>query len=370
MARAHPRRELPARPVPRCQGGRARQPVHLRQLSADRVSRSLVLRPLRVQRLPASRGGAARVPRAAAARRRSQAAAAGRGRRGQHPRRRRRSRPRSPRCTSARLSKRARAARSRSHGPTSGGAAAIRSTTGRSAWSIATATRSPQRSPSPPRSSDAPFPREVRADMAARLGRRLRLQRRRHARRLPRLARRSDVPRLRGHPRQRRIEGSDGRDRARPSRGCGSSTSPNGGLSAARNVGLAEATGEIVAYTDADMRVDPRLADVSRSAVPDLRRRRLRRAQRRPGRRSADGAVHRARAGRADARAARRPHRRARARLQHGVPPRGAARHRRLQSHLPARGRRCGRVLAAAGAGREDRVLAARRSSGTTIGPR
>ncbi|MEO8257594.1 MAG: glycosyltransferase [Acidobacteriota bacterium] len=31
---------------------------------------------------------------------------------------------------------------------------------------------------------------------------------------------------------------------------------PNGGLSAARNVGLAEASGEIIAYTDADVRVD------------------------------------------------------------------------------------------------------------------
>ena len=38
---------------------------------------------------------------------------------------------------------------------------------------------------------------------------------------------------------------------------CASSRCPNGGLSAARNIGLSAATGEIVAYTDADVRVDP-----------------------------------------------------------------------------------------------------------------
>ena len=46
------------------------------------------------------------------------------------------------------------------------------------------------------------------------------------------------------------------RDRPRASAGVRVIDTPNGGLSAARNVGLAEATGEIVAYTDADTRVD------------------------------------------------------------------------------------------------------------------
>ncbi len=34
-------------------------------------------------------------------------------------------------------------------------------------------------------------------------------------------------------------------------------TTPNAGLATARNIGLHEATGDIVAYTDADVRVDP-----------------------------------------------------------------------------------------------------------------
>ena len=67
-----------------------RSALHLRQLSADRISRPVVLRRLRVQRLPASRTRAARVSRAPAAHRRAQAAAAGGGRRGQHSRRGRR----------------------------------------------------------------------------------------------------------------------------------------------------------------------------------------------------------------------------------------------------------------------------------------
>ena len=50
---------------------------------------------------------------------------------------------------------------------------------------------------------------------------------------------------------------------------------PNGGLSAARNVGLAAATGEIVAYTDADTRVDRDWLTFLVQPFLTLRRRRL-----------------------------------------------------------------------------------------------
>ena len=113
---------------------------------------------------------------------------------------------------------------------------------------------------------------------------------------LPLLARAADLSRLRDHPRQRRLARSHQRDRPRAIRGVRVIDIPNGGLSAARNVGLAEATGEIVAYTDADTRVDrdwltflvqPFLtSDVVGSGGPNVV----------PRRRSADGAVHRARA--------------------------------------------------------------------------
>ena len=99
-----------------------------------------------------------------------------------------------------------------------------------------------------------------------------------------------------------------------------------------------------------------RLADVSRPAVPHVGCRGIGRPERGAARRPADGAMHRARARQSDARAARRSHRRTRAGLQHGVPPRRAARGRRLQRHLPARRRRRGHVLAAAGARLEDRL--------------
>ena len=279
-------------------------------------------------------------------------------------------RPRSPRCTSAPRSRKARAARSRSPGPTSGGAAAHDVDD----WAFGLVDR--ERQPEAGGGGRGAGVRR-RAVPARGSGRRGRASRSSSARTTPPTRSRTASRRSSGstYPDFEIILVNDGsRDRTGEIGAAHPRVRvidiPNGGLSAARNVGLAEATGEIVAYTDADMRVDPRLADVPRPAVPHLGRRRLGRTERRAGRRSADGAVHRARAGRPDARAARRSHRRARARLQHGVPARGAARDRRLQPDLPPRRRRCGRVLAAAGARLEDRlrVVGARLAPPSRVG--
>ena len=270
-------------------------------------------------------------------------------------------RPRSRRCTSAPRSRKARAARSRSRGPTSGGAAATTSTTGSSGWSIASAARSRRPPPSPTRSRDAPFSRRARSARG-------RASRSSSAPTTPPTRSRDylssleqlDLSRLRDHPRQRRLD-AIGRAIAHAGRAPRSSARARHRhperrpeRRAQRRPGRRDRRDRRLHRRRHARR--SRLADVSRPAVPHVRRRRLRRTERRAARRSADRAVHRARAGRPDARAARRSHRRARARLQHGVPPRRAARDRRLQPDLPPRRRRCGCVLAAAGARLEDRV--------------
>ena len=273
----------------------------------------------------------------------------------------------SPPCTSARRSPKARAARSRSPGPTSGGAAGTPCTTGRSAWSIAAAAAEAG-ARGGARGVRRGAVRAGRArGMAEGVGGGLRLQRRRHDRRLP-------------HARSARS----------PTRDF-----------------------EIIVVNDGsrDDTGDPRAAVPGRPGHRHPERRPERGAQRRPGRgHRRDRRLHRRRrarrsrlahlsgaadahVGRSSAPAARTScraddpwvaqcvarapggpthvllddrDRRARARLQHGVPPRGADRHRRVQPRLPARRRRRGRVLAAAGQGLQDRLRARRRSSGIT----
>ena len=97
----------------------------------------------------------------------------------------------------------------------------------------------------------------ARAPLAEGVGGGLRLQRRRHDRRLPGVAGRADLSRLRGDCRQRRLDGRDRRDRAAVSQASGSSTSRTAASAPRATSASPHATGEIVAYTDADVRVDP-----------------------------------------------------------------------------------------------------------------
>ncbi len=157
---------------------------------------------------------------------------------------------------------------------------------------------------------------------AAGVGRDLRLQRRAHDGRVPRSRCAAELPELRGRRRQRRLDRRDARDRA-------SATSPirrrfilidqeNKGLSVARNVGIAAATGEIIAYTDSDC-VSIRTGSPTWSTMVRQRVRRRRRPEL-PAAGAEPGAGLRGRvAGRPDARAAQRRGRRAHPGLQHGL---------------------------------------------------
>ena len=105
----------------------------------------------------------------------------------------------------------------------------------------------------------------------------------------------------------------------------------NRGLSHARNVGLRAATGEIVAYTDDDAYPDPDWLRYLAAAFVGSRHVGIGgpehpAAGRRPG-----GRGRRQRARRTDSRPALRPGSRAHPRLQHGVPPVGAAGDRRIR---------------------------------------
>ena len=177
--------------------GRARQ---LRQFSVDRIPHCRFHRFPVLQRLSARRARVPPLSLAAAQSRGRPPARADRVRHQFDPRGRGRSRRASCRGRSAPRSRWAPPAPSSSPGPTNGSPAAMRSRTGPSAWSIAT------RAPKPAfaavagalRGADPAAP----AEDAARLGRGLRLQRRAHDGAVPRLARASELSRLRGDRRQ------------------------------------------------------------------------------------------------------------------------------------------------------------------------
>ena len=130
----------------------------------------------------------------------------------------------------------------------------------------------------------------------------------------------------------------------------------NKGLSVARNVGMELATGEIIAYTDDDCFADEDWLYFLVCEAARLRRLGRGRAEPAAHPRRAGGGLRLGEPGHAGPHPDRRQRRGARARLQHGVLGRPAARHRRLRSRIHRGRRRRGRVLAAAGGGRAHRL--------------
>ena len=216
---------------------------------------------------------------------------------------------------------------------------------------------------------DAPFARQNQSVVAARVGGRLRLQRGRHARRLPRLARAAHLSGLRNHPRQRRLARSHRRNRPRPSAGARhrhSQRRPE--RRAKRRAGRSERRNRRVHGRRRAGR--PRLAHLPRAAVSHVGRRRLRGPNVVP----ADDPPM----AQCIARAPGGPtHVLLDDRIAEHVPGCNMAFRREallaiggFNPALPPRRRRCGCVLAAAGARLEDRLRVVRRSSGITIARR
>ena len=132
----------------------------------------------------------------------------------------------------------------------------------------------------------------------------------------------------------------------------------NRGLGAARNAGLHAATGQIVAYTDADCIAHPDWLTHLVGAVRSVRRGGSGRAEPGPATANAEcrmsnvecsgefaefdrchgGGLRGRRAGTADARPGKRPGGRAHPGLQHGLPPRGPVGDQRLRSAVPRAG--------------------------------
>ena len=109
------------------------------------------------------------------------------------------------------------------------------------------------------------------------------------------------LPRLRGHRRQRRLDGPHAARSPSATTAFRVINQENKGLSVARNVGMAAATGEIVAYTDSDCVVDPDWLTLLVYNVPRPRRLRRRRRPELPaarGQRSSRRASRCRRAGR------------------------------------------------------------------------